>query len=168
MTAGTTDSAPPPRPNERGTIARYLSRRNLTIAAGAVAVVIVLVLVVRYRGGRERRRYDAILKASLDHLVTAQEGFYYDSTHYATALRALPGVQMPAGVNVQLFNPDRRSWWGIATHDRFPGRRCVVWVGTPPRMLPADARAPEDETRPRCYDADQLSHLPVAAAAHHS
>lgn len=165
MTDGTTGGAPPPRPNERSVAATLFSRRNLMFGGAVVVAIVILVIALRYRGGSDRRRYETMLKASLDRLVTAQEGFYYDSTHYAAALRALPTMKLPTGVRVQLFNPDRRSWWAIATHDGLPGRRCVVWVGTAPGVLPADARAPEDETKPLCYDAAQLSRLPVRPAS---
>jgi hypothetical protein len=163
MADGPTGTAAPPPPNERR--AALLSQRNLILGGAAVVAVVILILGLRYHSGSERRRYDAILKLSLDRLVTAQEGFYYDSTHYAAGLRQLPTVTLAAGVHVQLFNPDRRSWWGIATHDRLPGRRCVVWVGTAPGVLPAEARAPEEETKPLCYDSGQLSRLPVVRAS---
>jgi hypothetical protein len=93
-----------------------------------------------------------MLTMSLDKIVTAQEGFYYDSTRYVASLRSLPMVQLPPGVHVTLFTPDRKSWWGIATHDRLPAHHCVVWVGTAPTTLPLEARAPENETRPLCFD----------------
>jgi hypothetical protein len=88
--------------------------------------------------------------------VTAQEGFYYDSTRYTPSLQALPTVRLPDGVHVQIFSPDRRSWWGVATHDRLPARECIVWVGVPPSAAPAEARAPEDETKPLCFDSSRL------------
>jgi hypothetical protein len=124
--------------------------------------VIVVVVVAHYRGGSERRRYEAIMKTALDRLVTAQEGFYYDSMRYSPSLRALPTVKLPPGVHVELFNPDRRSWWAVATHDRLPSRRCVVWVGTAPTVLPLADRLPEDETKPLCHDASQLAGLALS------
>ena len=160
MADGTTDSAPSAAPEDRK--ATFFSQGNLMLGGAAVIAIVILIIALRYRSGSERRHYDAILRGSLDRLVTAQEGFYYDSTHYAATLRALPTVKLPEGVHVQLVNPDRRSWWGIATHERLPGRRCVVWVGTAPKVLPADARAPEEETKPLCYDAAHLTGLPAA------
>jgi len=114
-------------------------------------VLIAIGIALKYRSGGERRRYETVLKSALDKIVTAQEGFYYDSTRYTTSLRALPNVHLPTGVHVQIFNPDRGSWWGIATHDQLPARHCIVWVGTAPSTLPQDARAPEDETKPLCF-----------------
>jgi hypothetical protein len=156
MTAGSAAGATPQRPNDDKARAALLSSRNLAVAGAALLLVLIVVLVLHYRSGSARRRYDAVLKASLDRLVTAQEGFYYDSTRYAVALRALPTVKLPPGVHVDLFNPDRRSWWAIASHDGWPARHCVVWVGTAPPGFPLEARAPEEETKPLCYDTPQL------------
>ena len=129
-----------------------ISIRQVIAAAATVVVVAGIVVTLHYRTGSERRRYDAVLRVSLDRIVTAQEGYYYDSMRYVGSLRALPTVQLPPGVHVQLYNPDTRSWWGIATHDRFPTHRCIVWVGTAPATLPLEARAPENETKPLCFD----------------
>lgn len=159
MTAGSTTGAPPTPPNEERRRLVSWSRRNAVLAGAVLALIVAVAIAVGYRRGSERRRTDALLKASLDRIVTAQEGFYYDSTRYTVALRALPAVKLPPGVHVQLFSPDRRSWWGIATHDQSPRRRCVVWVGAAPSVLPLDARSPEDETKPLCYDATQLGGL---------
>jgi hypothetical protein len=152
MTAGVSDSAPTPNEPRRS---RFDPKQYLVGAAAVVALITLIVIIVRYRNGADRRRYEAVLETSLDRLVTAQEGFYYDSTRYTASLRALPSVALPPGVHVQIFNPDRRSWWGVATHDQLPARHCVVWVGAPPASLPADARAPEEETKPLCFADSQ-------------
>jgi hypothetical protein len=151
MAAGLSEGAPASAPNEPRRL-RFLERRYLVGAAAALVVLFLTGVVVHYRSGGERRRAEAVLKSSLDRLVTAQEGFYYDSTRYTASLRALPSVTVPPGVHIQISNPERRSWWGVATHDRLPSRRCAVWVGSPPAALPAEARAPEDEAKPICFD----------------
>lgn len=152
MTGGPSENAPAPEP-DGGVLRRVaISRRHAIGAATALVVIVAVVIALRYRTGNERRRYDGLLRASLDKIVTAQEGYYYDSTRYVGSLRALPTVQLPTGVHVQLHNPDRRSWWGIATHDRLPAYHCIVWVGTAPTTLPLEARAPENETKPLCFD----------------
>lgn len=156
MESGVTNVAPA-RPPDRGPRPRFLSKRYLIGASAGLVAIIALVVLIRYRGGSERRRYEASLQATLDRLVTAQEGFYYDSTRYTASLRALPTLRLPDGVHVQLFSPDNRSWWGLATHDRLPERQCIVWVGAPPSTVPAEARAPEDETKPICFDAARIA-----------
>ena len=133
-------------------IKAFLTTRNVAVGIGALALLLVLVVAMRYRSGNQRRRYEELLSASLDKIVTAEEGFFYDSTRYVASLPALPTVSLPSGVHITLYSPDRRSWWGVATHDRFPQHHCVVWVGTAPASLPSEARAPENETKPLCFD----------------
>src|SRR5947207_8740942 len=152
MTAGPAERAPARKPNETPARRRRISTLHGVLAVIGVVLVGGFVIAIRYHSGSDRRRYDAMLRATLDKIVTAQEGYYYDSMRYAGSLPALPTVQLPAGVHVQLINPDRRSWWGVAIHDRVPGHRCVVWVGTAPTTLPVEARVPENETKPLCFD----------------
>ena len=147
-----THNAPAPKPHSPPVRGVKISIRQAVAAAVTVVVVAAIGVTLHYRSGSERRQYDAVLRVSLDRIVTAQEGYYYDSMRYVGSLRALPTVQLPASVHVQLYSPDRRSWWGIATNDRLPGHRCIVWVGTAPATLPLEARAPENETKPLCFD----------------
>lgn len=134
------------------------SRRTILLLAGAAVVALaVLGLLLSYRSGRGRRDREALLRNTLDKLVTAQEGFYYDSARYVSALRSLPSFSVPAGVQLQLAPPVPRSWSAVARHSLLPGRYCVVWVGTPPTTLPDAARVPENETRPLCFDDGHAS-----------
>src|SRR5256885_7118623 len=133
-------------------IKAFLTTRNVAVGIGALALLLVLVVAMRYRSGNQRRRYEELLSASLDKIVTAEEGFLYDSTRYVASLLALPTVSLPSGVHIRLYSPDRRSWWGVATHHRVPQHHCVVCVGTAPASLPSEARAPENETKPLCFD----------------
>ena len=123
----------------------------MLVAAG-VFLALVVASVLYYRSGRNRRQREALLRSTLDRLVTAQEGFYYDSARYATTLRALRAFRVPAGARVQLAPPMSHSWSATATHNLLAGRHCVVWVGTPPTSLPDAARVPENETKPLCFD----------------
>src|SRR5437588_11026095 len=103
MTGGPSEKAPAPEPDGRVAI----SSRQAIGAATALVVIVAVVIALRYRTGNERRRYDGLLRASLDKIVTAQEGYYYDSTRYVGSLRAPPTVQLPTGVHVQLHKPER-------------------------------------------------------------
>ena len=153
MTDGSTGDASSPESAQPSSPPAPLSPRHLVL--GVIVTVIVIVAVVsavHYHAGRARRQYDALMLETLDRLLTAQEGFFYDSSHYVGSLRALPTVHVPPGVNVQLVSPDRRSWWGVATHDALKAHRCIVWVGTAPASFPAVARAPDNEARPMCFD----------------
>ena len=152
MTGSPARGAPAPTPKQRMSLASLITRTNVAIGAAALVLVLLLVAAMRYHSGSNRRQYESALTASLDRIVTAQEGFYYDSTKYVTSLQALPTVHLPPGVRVTLYSVDRRSWWGVATHDRLPAHHCVVWVGKAPTSIPAEARAPENETKPQCFE----------------
>ncbi|HKW48767.1 MAG TPA: hypothetical protein VJN70_15060 [Gemmatimonadaceae bacterium] len=152
MTGSPADGAPAPTPKQRMWLESLLTRRNAAIGAAAFVVVLAVIAAVRYRSGSDRRNYESLLTSSLDHIVTAQEGFYYDSTKYVTSLSSLPTVHLPPAVHVTLYAPDRRSWWAVATHDRLPAHHCIVWVGKAPTSIPVAARAPENETKPLCFD----------------
>jgi hypothetical protein len=134
----------PPHPGHR--------RRTVAIVLAALAVLLVASLVTYQRAGRTRRASEALLRATLDRLVTAQEGFFYDSARYAPSVGALPGFAVPSGVNLEITMPAPRSWSATATHASLAGRHCVVWVGTPPPALPEAAREPKNETRPLCFE----------------
>ena len=152
MTSSPAGGAPASTPKQPTSLKSFLTRRNVALGALAIAILIVVIATARYQRGSARRRYEALLSASLDSIVTAQEGFYYDSTKYVTSLRALPSIHLPPGVHVTLYSTDGRSWWGVATHDQLPTHHCVVWVGKAPASLPVEARAAENETRPVCFD----------------
>lgn len=149
--AAASDAPRAPEPNETRR-PRFFSRQYVVGVGIALVVIGAVAGILRHQKGSERRRQEAILKSILDRVVTAEEGFYFDSSHYTASLQALPTVRLPSGVRLQLHTSDRRSWWGIATHDQLPARHCLVWVGVAPATLPPDARAPEDETKPLCFD----------------
>ena len=152
MADGPTGGATASASTQSKSIRAFFTTRNVAIGIGALLLLVVLVVALRYRSGNQRRSYETLLTTSLDKIVTAEEGFYYDSTRYVASLRALPTVSLPSGVHVTLYSPDRRSWWGVATHDHLPKHHCVVWVGTAPASLPSEARASENETKPLCFD----------------
>ena len=154
MTGVSTDDASSPEPLPHPAASRLsLSPKQLSFGGIAlVAIIVAIVWMVHYHAGRARREYDSLMLNTLDRVLTAQEGFFYDSSHYVGSLRALPSVHVAPDVHVELVNPNRRSWWGVATHAGLAGHRCVVWVGTAPDSFPAEVRAPENEAKPMCFD----------------
>src|SRR5438105_14618336 len=64
------------------------STRNVLIGVAALIVLIAILMAGRYRSGSARRGYESLLTTSLDKIVTAEEGLYYDSTRYVASLRA--------------------------------------------------------------------------------
>lgn len=127
--------------------------RRIILAVVGVLLLAVLAAVLWYRAGRADRAAEASMVETLDRLVTAQEGIFYEREHYATTLSELPAFRVPDGVRVEVLGASPRSWWGAATHTRLRGRRCVIWVGSPAASMPAEAKDLSQETLPYCYDA---------------
>lgn len=134
------------------------ARRQRAPRIAILAAVLVLLLVIiagalyaRHRSARQQLAYEDAMVMGLDTLVTAEEGYFYDSARYTPSLAAFPKLPLLAGVHLTIDSAGARSWWGTATHARLPRRRCEVWVGTPPARFPAAARAPELEGKPTCF-----------------
>ena len=156
MTGGPTDGDVRAEPAPPGTPQRQqrFTRGQITVASVAgVALAAAIGALLYYLSGRDRRRYEALLETTLDKLVTAQEGFFYDSARYAKSFKSLPSFQLPSRVHLQMTAIDpAHSWSGTATHDGLAGRKCLVWVGSAPGSFPEEARVPENETKPLCSD----------------
>ena len=71
----------------------------------------------------ERRQFDLAMVAS------AQAEYFEDHATYATAPDALIFLAGD-GVNVELQSVTRQGWAAVASHDRLPGMKCVLYSGT--------------------------------------
>ena len=70
------------------------------------------------------------MKVDLRNLVQSQRTYFAMQGIYArrTEPLALQYLWHP-GVRVKILSGDAQSWTAKATHSRFPGRSCVIWVG---------------------------------------
>src|SRR5256714_1089957 len=144
MTGGPPETATAPDPALQPSSREERRRTTAQVVVASVAALLLvgaIVALVYYRTGSPQRRIEAQLKATLDKLVTAQEGFFYDSARYARSLRALPTFRPPPGVHLRVVVDTAHSWPGTATHHGLPTRQCGVWVVRPPAPLPQEARA---------------------------
>jgi hypothetical protein len=73
------------------------------------------------------------MKVDLRNLVQSQRTYFAMQGIYArrTEPLALQYLWHP-GVRVKILSADAQSWAAKATHSRFPGRSCVIWVGAVP------------------------------------
>jgi hypothetical protein len=57
-------------------------------------------------------------------------------------------------VKVEILTADAESWAAKATHARFPGKSCVIWVGATPRRPATDKLKRQDSRAgvPVCDD----------------
>jgi hypothetical protein len=96
------------------------------------------------------RAYQAAMRSDLRNLVTAQEVHYADHATYTTSFAAL-NYTASTGVTVQILEATATGWSGTATHERAPGARCGIYVGTARRPF-AEV---EEEGVPACVGAPQ-------------
>jgi len=79
------------------------------------------------------------MKVDLRNLVQSQRTYFAMQGIYArrTEPLALQYLWHP-GVRVKILSADAQSWAARATHSRFPGRSCVIWVGAVPERPVTD------------------------------
>jgi hypothetical protein len=95
------------------------------------------------------------MKVDLRKLGLAQSAYFGTQGRFSPRLETLPlqfGWQR--GVAVSLIHADQYSWAARATHERAPGKSCVIWYGSPPRrpFTAVQQRVPDDPGVPACDD----------------
>lgn len=82
------------------------------------------------------------MKVDLRNLVRSQITYFAMQGIYArrTEPLALQYLWHP-GVRVKILSADAHSWAAKATHSRFPGGSCVIWVGAVPEPPATDKQA---------------------------
>lgn len=82
------------------------------------------------------------MKVDLRNLVRSQNTYFAMQGIYArrTEPLALQYLWHP-GVRVKILSADAHSWSARATHSRFPGGSCVIWVGAVPERPVTDRQA---------------------------
>ena len=128
-------SAPLPRRTVR-------ARRGFTIIELLAVVVIIGIIaalaIVRWQDSRGRT-VDAVLRADLHNLMTAQEAHLHSTGSYDTDLARLDYAPSP-GVTVTVTEAGATGWAASATHPRARVAACAVFAGTVATMpAPADA-----------------------------
>ena len=86
----------------------------------------------------ERNAMIAVLRS----MLTSQEVFFSDSTHYASKVSSLPGLRLPTTITVQTFVGGAQFWNAIITSSRLPGVECAVAVNS---INPLSSAAAEGE-----------------------
>jgi hypothetical protein len=80
------------------------------------------------------------MKVDLRNLVHSQDFYFATQGVYArrTEPLALQYLWHP-GVRVTVLAADARSWSAKATHDKLPGKSCVIWFGSVTQRPATDA-----------------------------
>ena len=81
-----------------------------------------------------------VMKVDLRNLAHSQETYLAMQGVYARRTQALALQYLwHRDVRVEILTADAQSWAAEATHARFPGKSCVIWVGAVSRRPATDA-----------------------------
>jgi hypothetical protein len=89
--------------------------------------------------------YYASVRSDLRNLVTAEEAYFADSVRYTTRLSAMHFETTP-GVTIKSILLSSDGWSATATHVRWPGWVCSIYVGSGPPPTPG-----QKEGQPVCW-----------------
>src|SRR3712207_6202249 len=116
------------------------ARKGFTLIELVIVVVIIGILaaiaIPKFEFTKGKANVSAI-KSDLRNLMSAQEAYYYDYQTYATALSDL-SVQKSKGVDIWIYDADKKGWSATATHPQAYPLTCGVFVAGAPPRYPAD------------------------------
>ena len=125
----TTTPAPTGKPGASGT----LSSTDLGVVAGAAA----------QQGGLQVMPWENLAPLALTDLralAQRQQRTHAAERRYTTSVQPL-GASARDGWTIRVVHASARGWAAVATQAFYPGRSCVVWLGTSAE----EARAPRTE-----------------------
>ncbi len=96
-----------------------------------------------------------LMKVDLRNLAHSQETYFAMQGVYALRTQTLALQYLwHRDVRVEILTADAQSWAARATHARFPGKSCVIWVGAVARRPLTDALKRQDSRAgvPVCDD----------------
>jgi prepilin-type N-terminal cleavage/methylation domain-containing protein len=120
------------------------SRTAFTLIELLIVVVIIGILAaiaIPKFANTKSKAYRTSMVSDLRNLVTAEESFFSDSTHYGTAAELTTArFQSTTGVAVPTVVTSPGAWYATVTHPQLAGVVCGVGYGT---TNPVVATAPE-------------------------
>jgi prepilin-type N-terminal cleavage/methylation domain-containing protein len=115
------------------------NRKGFTLIELLIVVVIIGILaaiaIPKFEFTKGKANVSAV-KSDLRNLMSAQEAYYYDYQTYATNLGEL-NVGSSKGVQLQIFDADKKGWAATATHPQAYPLTCAVYVAGAPQRPPA-------------------------------
>ena len=96
-----------------------------------------------------------LMKVDLRNLAHSQETYLAMQGVYARRTQTMALQYLwHRDVKVEILTADAESWAAKATHAKFPGKSCVIWVGAVPRRPATDALNRQDSRSgvPVCDD----------------
>jgi type IV pilus assembly protein PilA len=127
------------------------ARKGFTLIELLIVVVIIGILAaiaIPKFANTKSKAYVTAMKSDLRNLVTAEEAFFSDSTHYtlATNLITLNTWKSTTGVGTPNVTTGAGYWSATVTHSQLAGATCAIGVNT---ANPIITTAGDGE--PSCY-----------------
>jgi type IV pilus assembly protein PilA len=131
--SGCLSCIPPAEPYPpRGTSMPMNSRRGFTLIELLIVVVIIGILAaiaIPKFANTKSKAYVTAMKSDLRNLVTAEEAFFSDSSHYTTVLGNLK-FNVSSGVNAPTIATGSGWWTATNTHTQLTGATCGIGANT--------------------------------------
>ena len=116
------------------------SRRGFTLIELLIVVVIIGLLatiaIPKFSNTKEKAFVGA-MKSDLRNLATAEEAFFYDSSHYTTSFAQMNNLAPSSGVTIVVNQATPTGWSATATSQYAPGRLCSLFSGAATPVAPA-------------------------------
>jgi prepilin-type N-terminal cleavage/methylation domain-containing protein len=113
----------------------FRARKGFTLIELLIVVVIIGILAaiaIPKFANTKSKAYVTAMKSDLRNLVTAEEAYFSDSTHYTTAadLVSRNGFKNSSGVGVPNVSTGAGYWSATVTHSQLSGATCGIGVNT--------------------------------------
>jgi type IV pilus assembly protein PilA len=108
------------------------NRRGFTLIELLIVVVIIGILAaiaIPKFANTKGKAYVTAMKSDLRNLVTAQEGFFFDSSKYSTSIASI-NFKQSTGVNVPVITVGPGYWSATVSHSQLPSSVCGIGVNT--------------------------------------
>ena len=109
-------------------------RRGFTLIELLVVVVIIGLLAsiaIPKFANTKSKAYIAAMRSDLRNLLTAEEGFFFDSTRYVTYDTSKLKFRPSLGVSSPVIVPGVGYWSATITHTQIANFTCGIGVNTP-------------------------------------
>src|ERR1700676_1153013 len=106
------------------------NRKGFTLIELLIVVVIIGILAaiaIPKFANTKSKAYVTAMKSDLRNLVTAEEAFFSDSSHYSTSLAAI-NFKQSTGVGAPTIVTGAGFWSATITHTQLAGKTCGTGV----------------------------------------